>query len=214
MGYKRRGNTDADDRDEEERQDFEVRTRVKRELTENCVVSELLSSIVLLVLVGFDLIADEIGMAGTPVITSGRTKPQRLEALAVYVIIMCVQVVGIGLSHQIIRIKNEWEHRRQAVLDMQRIRDAAAVSDFLTLEPPLEWHMFLSHMQSTAGDAVHTLSLYLQQRKLKVECNSSRVFIFMCTYIHPLIQQYLCTLIANVRCIAYNRCGMIKMLAI
>jgi len=164
----RRQSTAADDLDEQQREDWEVQARVKRELTENCVVSELLSSAVLLVLVAFDLFADSIGMAGTPVITSGRTKPQQLEALAVYTVIMCLQLVGIGFSHEIIRIKNQWKRQRRADQDMQRIRAAEALSDCLTLKHPLQWHFFLSHVQSTAGDAVHSLSLLLQQRSLKV----------------------------------------------
>ena len=56
--------------------------QLKRELTENCVVSEMMTSAVLLVLVATDMALDKTG--GDAFVTQGMSQAQRGNALKIY----------------------------------------------------------------------------------------------------------------------------------
>ena len=89
----------------------EERAKVKRELTENCVVSELLASMVLFTMVCTDMLLDTWGVEGhgsvlkasnsSGIHQGGDIHSRRTNALAVYTVITCCQIVGIFCSHQV-----------------------------------------------------------------------------------------------------------------
>jgi hypothetical protein len=133
--------------------------QLKRELTENCVVSEMMTSAVLLVLVATDMALDKTG--GDAFVTQGMSQAQRGNALKIYAIIMFAQVLGICLSHQIIRHKNSITEHMHWLAHRKHIGP-------MPMGAGLKYHFFLSHMQSTAGDAVHSLCLELQKRGMVV----------------------------------------------
>jgi hypothetical protein len=119
------------------------RAAVKREMTENCVVSEMLASMALFTLVATDVLLKAAGMKGEGLITGGMSDEGRNQALAVYTIIMCCQIIGIGVSHQIIHYKNTIAERLRA------IRNAAGGSTLeFNLVPGHEWHFFLVSVSS------------------------------------------------------------------
>ena len=133
----------------------------RRELTENCgechrdhspsrssmtlpfalllppVVSEMLSSMVLFVLVGTDMILHRAGMDGNATVTSGLTQAQRANALQVYFVILVCQVLGICISHRIIRHKNEISEK--LIWLQHRSRTGP-----MPMPSGMKWHFFLS----------------------------------------------------------------------
>ena len=84
-----------------------------RELAENCVVSEILSSFILFALVGTDIVFDAAGVGGMPSVTIGMSQSQRAEALKVYAIILVFQVAGLCVSHRILRHKDALAEKLQ-----------------------------------------------------------------------------------------------------
>ena len=90
----------------------EEQVQVKRELTENCVVSELLASMVLFAMLLTDMLLDSWGVKGYgPVLNNfnqttldedDAIHTRRERALAVYAVITCCQIVGIFISHQVL----------------------------------------------------------------------------------------------------------------
>eukprot|EP00935_MAST-01C_sp_MAST-1C-sp1_P000110 g110.t1 len=158
---------------------------VKRELTENCIVSEMLASLILCALLVADFVMDALLKDRLPPVSEAfpddnstvsysliapRLEPrQRLEALGVYVVIMCMQIIGICISHQIIR------HRNAIAAKLRQMKLAASLvagDASANAPPPLaagqSWHFFLSHCQSTAGDQVYSLCLELEAKSFSV----------------------------------------------
>jgi hypothetical protein len=80
--------------------------KVKRELTENCVVSELLSTMVLFTVVCVDMFLDSIHAPGAPSLTFGLTHGQRTRVLSVYSVILCFQILAIFVSHKVRHIRS------------------------------------------------------------------------------------------------------------
>jgi hypothetical protein len=66
--------------------------KVRRELTENCVVSELLSSMIFLVMYATDIIFHHAGVEGKSLIAPKATMEGRKNAIAIYSVIMFFQV--------------------------------------------------------------------------------------------------------------------------
>eukprot|EP00935_MAST-01C_sp_MAST-1C-sp1_P001198 g1198.t1 len=175
---------------------------VKRELTENCIVSEILASLILCVVLATDSFMDKICPYSTPNATAtnitlvangtnatnitlvawvppdNSTKSysliapqfdsdQRLAAIAVYVVMLVCQIIGIFISHQIIRHRNSFEAK------LRNMKSAAALVAGRNHAPPQldaghSWHFFLSHCQGTAGDAVYSLCLELEAKSFSV----------------------------------------------
>ena len=102
------------------------RAEVKRELTENCIVSELLASMVLFVMVLTDMLLDAWRVPGygavlnnfnaTSLDEDDAIHTKRMNALAVYTVIMLCQIVGIFISHQVRRhVLNPLPHQSNVV---------------------------------------------------------------------------------------------------
>ena len=82
--------------------------QVKRELTENCIVSEILSSMALFTIIATDMALDAARVPGhgaflhanstTINLSDDEVHKKRLNALAVYTVILCCQIVGIFIS--------------------------------------------------------------------------------------------------------------------
>ena len=139
---------------------------VKRELTENCIVSEILASLILCVVLATDSFMDEVkphpnatlatqmqrypGSNGTRSSTKSYSfvapefdSNKRLKAIAVYVVILFCQIIGIFISHQIIRHRNSFEAK------LRNMKSAAALVAGRNHTPPQldeghSWHFFLS----------------------------------------------------------------------
>eukprot|EP00935_MAST-01C_sp_MAST-1C-sp1_P002120 g2120.t1 len=139
--------------------------RVKRELTENCVVSELVSSSVLFVLILVDIILEKSGVPGATAFASGRDPPmtsrQRSEGLVVYSVIFLFQLLGIAISGQIVKYKNA------IAVKWQKMRDAAQSAE-MRLPSGCSWNFFLSHSQASGGDQAYSLYLELDQQGYRV----------------------------------------------
>jgi hypothetical protein len=66
---------------------FEEKAQVKRELTENCVVSEMMATMVLLVMILVDWIMHALGAPGySSIMPEGTDNARRGQALAVYTV--------------------------------------------------------------------------------------------------------------------------------
>ena len=64
------------------------RAKVKRELVENCIVSEMLASMMLFVIMLTDIVLDAMGLRGFGDFSNRLSHAQRLNALGVYTVMM------------------------------------------------------------------------------------------------------------------------------
>jgi hypothetical protein len=110
------------------------------------VVSEILASMSLLVMITSDILFDAINLPGhgsilaepTGGYSAGDTiHSKRIQALAVYIVIMICQIFGIFVSHQLIHYKNVIATRLHAV------RAAASQNENMELPSGCKWHFFL-----------------------------------------------------------------------
>ena len=119
---------------------------------------------ILFSLVGTDMVLEWANVEGQGKIDM--TQSKRWSALAVYSIILLCQLCGIAISHRIIAFKNKWAQHVHA------LQLAVLEKSEKPPSPPqgMRWHFFLSHCQSTAGDAVHSLCLELEKKGFQVWC--------------------------------------------
>jgi hypothetical protein len=107
----------------------------------------MLASMVLILIMATDLMMEKFGAPGRSSFDSEQylDGKKRRHAIGVYGVIICCQLVGICISHQIIRYKN------RILLKLKRLK--AAASFLVTTDadapkpPPLpqgqNWHFFL-----------------------------------------------------------------------
>eukprot|EP00935_MAST-01C_sp_MAST-1C-sp1_P001272 g1272.t1 len=103
------------------------KAQVKRELTENCVVTELLSTSILIACLGLHIVLDNIGVKGNPSFND-LTHEGRVRSIKLYLVIMAAQIAGICVSHQIIKHKNGVEEEKMAAATAADARDESRVS--------------------------------------------------------------------------------------
>eukprot|EP00935_MAST-01C_sp_MAST-1C-sp1_P000339 g339.t1 len=162
--------------------DFSTVRMIKREITETAVLTELLSTVLLLTVVSYEIILDTYNVPGKHTFTNypddafaslcefstfdgtckqcecsrKEAQQKRLNTVIVYLVTMVFQILGLCLSHRIVQYKNQVEER------LQKMAALAQSTSLVKLRGRLKYHFFLSHAQATGQDQVSALCQMLQ----------------------------------------------------
>jgi hypothetical protein len=130
-----------------------VKAELHRALTENCIISEVLASLVLFVIVGTEEFLEASNFGGPDainLITYGLNTKRRMNSLLVYTLFVVFQCLGLVFSHHLILYKNEL---REKALQMQ-------MKAKIKLSRGCSHAFFISHHQATGGDQVDRIQVY------------------------------------------------------